>query len=218
MESQSYTSFRKGRKLLAEKKRRNRINECLKQIKNLLCEDSVSYQTELGANNMEKAEILESAVEFIKKTIYPCPREDQFKYQKGFTRCFQEMTSFLSGVTEVSDNVKYALIQHVNRNIQSTQYDRNIKYLHYPGISTNINGQYSPRSENQNYIRYNPSLAVPLDRHNYRQNIKTETTIDSNNNNNSCINNNNNSCINNSNNSCIGNNNMNNNSSVWRPW
>ncbi|KAK6177525.1 hypothetical protein SNE40_015610 [Patella caerulea] len=202
MESRSYTSFRKGRKLLAEKKRRNRINECLKQIKKLICEDSVSYQTELDDNKMEKAEILESAVEFTKKTKYTCqsaPREDQIKYQTGFTRCFQEMTSFLAGVTEVSGNVKYALIQHVSRNIQSTQYDSNIKYLHYPGISTNINGQYSPRLENQNYIRYNPSLAVPLDRHNYRQNIKT---VDSNNNNNSCI----------------SNNNINNDSSVWRPW
>ncbi|KAK6177523.1 hypothetical protein SNE40_015608 [Patella caerulea] len=180
MESQSYTSFRKGRKLLAEKKRRNRINECLNQIKNLLCEDSVSYQPDLDENKMEKAEILESAVEFIKKIKYSSPvspREEQMKYQKGFTRCFQEITSFLGGITEVSDNVKYALIRHVSRNIQSTD-------------------------ENQNYIKYNPSLAVPLDRHNYRQNIKTETTVDSNNNN-----------------RCISyNNNMNNNSSVWRPW
>ncbi|KAK6177533.1 hypothetical protein SNE40_015616 [Patella caerulea] len=202
MESQSYTSFRKGRKLLAEKKRRNRINECLKQIKELICEDSVSYQTELDDNKMEKAEILESAVEFIKKTKYPCqnsPREDQIKYQKGFARCFQEMTSFLGGITEVSDNVKYGLIQHVTRNIQSTHYNRN----KYPGISTNINGQYSPRNENQNYIKYSPSLAVPLDSNNYRQNIKTESTVDSNNNNNRCI---------------SYNNNMNNNSSVWRPW
>ncbi|KAK6177531.1 hypothetical protein SNE40_015614 [Patella caerulea] len=206
MESRSYTSFRKGRKLLAEKKRRNRINECLNQIKNLLCEDSVSYQTELDANKMEKVEILESAVEFIKKSKYSrpvSPRAEQIKYQKGFNRCFQEMTSFLGGVTEVSDNVKYALIQHVSRNIQSINVNRNINYLQYPRISTNINGQYSPRSENQNYIKYNPSLAVPLDRHNYRQNIKTETTVDSNNNNNSFISNNN-----------I----INNNSSVWRPW
>ncbi|KAK6177538.1 hypothetical protein SNE40_015621 [Patella caerulea] len=203
MESRSYTSFRKGRKLLAEKKRRNRINECLKQIKNLLRDDSVSYQTDLDGNKIEKVEILESTVEFLKKSKNASPRKDQIKYQKGFTRCFQEMTSFLSGVTEVSDNVKYSLIQHVSRNIQSTQYDSNIKYLHYPGISTNINGQYSPRSENQNYTKYNPSLAVPLDRYNYRQNIKTETTVDSNNNNDSCISNNNV---------------LNNNSSVWRPW
>ncbi|KAK6177536.1 hypothetical protein SNE40_015619 [Patella caerulea] len=207
----------KGRKLLAEKKRRNRINECLNQIKNLLCEDSVSYQTDLDANKMEKSEILESAVEFIKKKKYSspsCPREDQSTYQQGFTRCFQEMTSFLGGVTEVSDNVKYALIQHVSRNIQSTQYGSHINYVQNPGISTNINGQYSPRSENQKYIKYNPSLAVPLDRHNYRQNIKTETTVDSNNNNNSCISNN---IVNN--NICLSNNNiMNINSSVWRPW
>ncbi|XP_050413670.1 enhancer of split m7 protein-like, partial [Patella vulgata] len=67
MESQSYTSFRKGRKLLAEKKRRNRINECLNQIKNLLCDDSVFSERELDDNKMEKADILESAVEFIKK-------------------------------------------------------------------------------------------------------------------------------------------------------
>ncbi|KAK6177524.1 hypothetical protein SNE40_015609 [Patella caerulea] len=205
MEFQSHTSFRKGRKLLAEKKRRNRINECLNQIKELICEDSVSYQTDQDTNKMEKSEILESAVEFIKKKKYSspsCPREDQITYQRGFARCFQEMTSFLGGVTEVSDNVKYALIQHVSRNTQSTKFYSHKNYLLYPGISTNINGQYSRRSENQNYIRYNPSLAVPLDRHNYRQNIKTETTIDSNNNNNSFI----------------SNNNMNNNSSVWRPW
>ncbi|KAK6177539.1 hypothetical protein SNE40_015622 [Patella caerulea] len=202
MESQSYTSFRKGRKLLAEKKRRNRINECLKRIKNLLRDDSGSYQMDLGGNKMEKVEILESTVEFLKKSKNASPRKDEIKYHKGFAQCFREMTSFLRNVTEVSDNVKYVLIQHVSRNIQSTQCGSHIKYLHYPGISTNINGQYSPRSENQNYIKYNPSLAVPLDRHNYRQNIKTETIVDSNN----------------KNNSFISKNIINNNSSVWRPW
>ncbi|ESO84732.1 hypothetical protein LOTGIDRAFT_168396 [Lottia gigantea] len=171
MDSKSFSSFRKGRKLLAEKKRRNRINEYLNQIKSLLTEDQ-NVKTDLGENKMEKVEILESAVEFIKKTKYSPDvkdtRENQTIFKTGFSRCVQEMMCFLNGVTEISDNVKYHLVQHVTRNIQPTQNNKNC--VQYPTTTY----QYINLPE---YRRYNSSLAVPID-------ISTEhtQTIDVNNN------------------------------------
>uniref|UniRef100_A0A0B6Y9D3 BHLH domain-containing protein n=1 Tax=Arion vulgaris TaxID=1028688 RepID=A0A0B6Y9D3_9EUPU len=48
-------THRKGKKLLAEKKRRARINNCLMQIRHLVCDGQEEADTDL--DKMEKAEI-----------------------------------------------------------------------------------------------------------------------------------------------------------------
>ncbi|RUS72576.1 hypothetical protein EGW08_019662, partial [Elysia chlorotica] len=54
---------RKGKKLLAEKKRRARINNCLVQIRDLVCEGEDEKDSDI--DKMEKAEILEKTLEVL---------------------------------------------------------------------------------------------------------------------------------------------------------
>ncbi|XP_055039327.2 hairy-related 2 [Misgurnus anguillicaudatus] len=102
------------RKPAVEKLRRDRINKCIEQLKALL-------KTEIKANQpcckLEKADVLEMAVIYLKKSTQHDPDAHAQSYADGFSRCLQETARFLS-VHNQLQITKPALTEHFDRTQQ----------------------------------------------------------------------------------------------------
>uniref|UniRef100_W5MBA4 Hairy and enhancer of split-related 15, tandem duplicate 2 n=1 Tax=Lepisosteus oculatus TaxID=7918 RepID=W5MBA4_LEPOC len=75
----------KLRKPIVEKMRRDRINSSIEQLRQLLDQQPDS--------KLEKADILEMTVRFLKEQSEPCASAG---YQQGFSGCLQETLRYLS--------------------------------------------------------------------------------------------------------------------------
>lgn len=105
--------LRKIKKPLIERRRRERINECLNQLKALVLE--AMNKDESCYSKMEKADILEMTVTHL-RSIHQNPispsqtivtstsdaEEEEEKYVLGYNECAKEVGSFLSRAEEVS--------------------------------------------------------------------------------------------------------------------
>ncbi|XP_039610895.1 transcription factor HES-5-like [Polypterus senegalus] len=78
----------KLRKPLVEKMRRDRINSSIEQLKSLLEKE---FQKNEPNSKLEKADVLEMTVNFLKQQMRP-----QVDYDRGYSRCLQETLQFLS--------------------------------------------------------------------------------------------------------------------------
>ncbi|XP_067659222.1 enhancer of split m7 protein-like [Haliotis asinina] len=126
METDSeYIGYRKGRKLMAEKRRRARINQCLSEIKGIVC--GAEQQNDPNYDKMEKAEILETTVDYLRNvrkinTTHQHVKEAvQARFQHGFSKCAEEILSYIQSLPGVSDNVHRQLRKHISRRMTQVQ-------------------------------------------------------------------------------------------------
>jgi hypothetical protein len=143
---------RRLRKVLVERKRRERIEGCLQQIKQLIMNDS-DFQNEKG--KMEKADILESVLRFIqlKTTNVSCrsPAASKAEYRQGYISCMKEISQLLEpvyGHSHVSTKLMYYMNNKLNNmelisppSTRSHYSPQNVlnRHLEYKSIRRNLN-------------------------------------------------------------------------------
>ncbi|XP_042334586.1 transcription factor HES-3 [Sceloporus undulatus] len=99
-ERRAVSSFRKVSKPLMEKKRRARINLSLEQLKALL---EKHYSHQIRKRKLEKADILELSVKYMKSLQHPAPGPARSTdYQAGFQSCIQGVRQFLLRSSEAT--------------------------------------------------------------------------------------------------------------------
>ncbi|KAK6303605.1 hypothetical protein J4Q44_G00260590 [Coregonus suidteri] len=84
----------KIRKPIVEKMRRDRINGCIEQLKLILEKE---FHKEDPNTKLEKADILEMTVRFLRQQLQPQPAPSQRDYSEGYSQCWRESLQFLSG-------------------------------------------------------------------------------------------------------------------------
>ncbi|XP_051516860.1 transcription factor HES-5-like [Myxocyprinus asiaticus] len=83
----------KMRKPIVEKMRRDRINSCINQLKSLLEKEFHSHDPN---TKLEKADILEMTVSFLKKQLQIPAALAQRDYNEGYSHCWREFMQFLT--------------------------------------------------------------------------------------------------------------------------
>ncbi|GFO08317.1 hypothetical protein PoB_003482200 [Plakobranchus ocellatus] len=152
---------RKGKKLLAEKKRRARINNCLIQIRDLVCEGSEEKDSDV--DKMEKAEILEKTLEVLTRYrreyntmsfspsgnrtgLHSSPSARQVmavRYASGFSSCAEESIRYIQGSRLVPAEVKAQLQNHL-RAIAHRMESRVSDIENLPAVSPG-SSQFTPQ-------------------------------------------------------------------------
>ncbi|XP_066981966.1 uncharacterized protein [Macrobrachium rosenbergii] len=129
------SDMRKSNKPLMEKKRRQRINRCLNDLKTLVLEalkkDPSRY------SKLEKADILEMTVRHVQalhrhesangrmtgfiggRNGRSMGADERAKYRAGFNQCAVEVTRYLSGMAGVPRDLHSKIVAHLN-SISST--------------------------------------------------------------------------------------------------
>ncbi|XP_056324289.1 transcription factor HES-5-like [Danio aesculapii] len=101
----------KLRKPVVEKMRRDRINNCIEQLKSMLEKE---FQQQDPNTKLEKADILEMTVVFLKQQLQPkTPQKAQFE---GYSQCWRETISFLSVGSKAE-----AVAQHLQQEAQRSE-------------------------------------------------------------------------------------------------
>ncbi|XP_071752120.2 transcription factor HES-5-like [Centroberyx gerrardi] len=83
----------KLRKPVVEKMRRDRINSCIEQLKTLLEKE---FQKQDPNAKLEKADVLEMTVVFLKQQLQPQSPAAHRAHSEGYTQCWKETLHFLS--------------------------------------------------------------------------------------------------------------------------
>ncbi|XP_066972203.1 transcription factor HES-2-like [Macrobrachium rosenbergii] len=117
---------RRTNKPIMEKKRRQRINDSLNQLKILVLEalkkDPSRY------NKLEKADILEMTVRHVQNlhrqpqhTPAPCPTpvDPAAKYLAGFSHCVSEVNKFLERDTSLTGGQRSRILLHLSESLTS---------------------------------------------------------------------------------------------------
>lgn len=105
---------RKLAKTCVEKKRRDRINRCLDELKEIMSQtdDKARYQ------KMEKAEILEMAVAYMRSVTRQNPSLDtnyQAYYVMAYQQCLTEFQNYLNILPGVRDDFKSRILSHMSQ-------------------------------------------------------------------------------------------------------
>ena len=115
-----YGSERKRKRGEIEKKRRDKINEYLDEIKDLV----PSALEKSTVNKLEKAEILQMAVEHLKTLQnYPEKSRSMVEYQNtGFRECMGEVSRYLVAVEGMhhEDPLRLRLMSHLHASSAAT--------------------------------------------------------------------------------------------------
>ncbi|ESO91381.1 hypothetical protein LOTGIDRAFT_153818 [Lottia gigantea] len=110
MKKQSPNGTKRGNKPLIEKRRRARINECLMQLKNLVLKATSSEMARTG--KLEKADILEMTVEYLKKINNPNCKLSDSNYSAGYEKCMEELVQFLDKSNGFNPEIKQKITKH----------------------------------------------------------------------------------------------------------
>ena len=119
---------RKFAKTCVEKKRRDRINKCLDELKDLMAQsdDKARYQ------KMEKAEILEMAVAYMRNIRLNNPNHsfannnntasttNDLLYTQVYAKCLSDVQNFVCHLPDIHDEVKTGLVAHLAQLNQTT--------------------------------------------------------------------------------------------------
>ena len=112
-DSYTYGGDRKKKRGEIEKKRRDRINDCLNQLKELVptaCEKS-------NVNKLEKVEILQMAVDHL-KTVQNNPDQNRCSehHSAGFRECMGEVSRYLVAVEgmHIEEPLRLRLMSHLH--------------------------------------------------------------------------------------------------------
>ena len=161
-ENDGYSSFssgdRKKKRGEIEKKRRDRINDCLNQIKELVptaCEKS-------NVNKLEKVEILQMAVDHLKLLQSGEAGRGAEQHSAGFRECMGEVSRYLVAVEgmHIEEPLRLRLMSHLHafsatRGPASSQYPSP-----YPALSSYTypdSEQYPGRGQRSScYPHYRP--------------------------------------------------------------
>ncbi|CAL4142934.1 unnamed protein product [Meganyctiphanes norvegica] len=105
---------RRSNKPQMERRRRERINQCLNELKNLVL--TAQKKDPSRYNKLEKADILEMTVRHV-QTMHRqkahSPRQ-QDKYYAGYTRCAAEVTKFLESTSDISEDLRKRITSHLS--------------------------------------------------------------------------------------------------------
>jgi len=107
---------KKFSKPLMERRRRARINESLNELKSLVLSSMNKDHTKF--NKMEKADVLELTVNYLKTLeVKEKPRneiEQQRNFIAGYNECAREVQHYLLRSAEVSPQVKARMLTHIS--------------------------------------------------------------------------------------------------------
>ncbi|XP_018407860.1 PREDICTED: transcription factor HES-2 [Nanorana parkeri] len=111
--SKEASELRKTLKPLMEKRRRARINESLNQLKTLILpligKDNSRY------SKLEKADILEMTVRFL-KDIPPVSCSDSTeKYREGYRACLDRLSGILGKTNVIAEETRNLLLDHLQK-------------------------------------------------------------------------------------------------------
>lgn len=117
---------RRINKPLIEKRRRARINDSLSQLKSIVLEANDTKSTR--PSKLEKADILEMTVEFVKKMLSQSGRDtaspitNQNEYRAGYAECLAEISRFLETSSVVNGDLKKDIVEHVTSKLTGTSH------------------------------------------------------------------------------------------------
>ncbi|XP_053308109.1 transcription factor HES-2 [Spea bombifrons] len=107
------SELRKTMKPLMEKRRRARINESLNQLKTLILpligKDNSRY------SKLEKADILEMTVRFLKDFSPAQAQNSADKYKEGYKACIERLGDILTKSSMMSSETSNRLLDHLQR-------------------------------------------------------------------------------------------------------
>lgn len=118
--------LRKIKKPLIEKKRRERMNECLNQLKALVLEGKNTQENESRYSKMEKVDILEMTVRYLKSLrikgapVSGSPMPFNSKYVEGYNECAVQVGNYLANTTEFGEDTRQQLGQHLARSVANS--------------------------------------------------------------------------------------------------
>ncbi|KAI5093354.1 hairy and enhancer of split-related 15, tandem duplicate 1 [Silurus meridionalis] len=96
----------KLRKPVVEKMRRDRINSCIEQLKGMLEKE---FHQQDPNTKLEKADILEMTVIFLKQQLQSQISAPQKAHRDGYSQCWRETVNFLSANSKLD-----VTLQHLN--------------------------------------------------------------------------------------------------------
>ncbi|XP_068098824.1 transcription factor HES-2 [Hyperolius riggenbachi] len=112
--SKEASELRKTLKPLMEKRRRARINESLNQLKSLILpligKDNSRY------SKLEKADILEMTVRFLKDIPPVQTQNSAEKYREGYRACLERLSGILTKSKVITEETSTILLEHLQRN------------------------------------------------------------------------------------------------------
>jgi hypothetical protein len=149
MSNDSAIQNRKFAKTCVEKKRRDRINRCLDELKDLMsqADDKAKYQ------KMEKAEILEMAVNYMK--TMRSKQSDQSSsttttnnaqyYGLAFRQCLNEFQNYLALFPGIKDDFKSKIMSYMTqRYMESLTNSSNTNSSTKSNLKRTISNRYTP--------------------------------------------------------------------------
>ena len=161
----AYPGERKKKRGEIEKKRRDRINDCLNQLKELVpsaCEKS-------NVNKLEKVEILQMAVDHL-KTVQNNPDHNRCAehHSAGFRECMGEVSRYLVAVEgmHIEEPLRLRLMSHLHAfsaTRAGSQYWTLSGHGYYTGADTDHHGYLVPGHENKTVMssKYSGVAGVP---------------------------------------------------------
>ncbi|XP_062842891.1 hairy and enhancer of split-related 15, tandem duplicate 1 [Trichomycterus rosablanca] len=120
----------KLRKPVVEKMRRDRINNCIEQLKVMLEKE---FHQQDPNTKLEKADILEMTVVFLKQQLQTQISAPQKAHCDGYSQCWRETVNFLSANSKLD-----VTLQHLNR---CKDAQRSAKNLHMSPLSSSQSHQ-----------------------------------------------------------------------------
>ncbi|KAJ6219070.1 hypothetical protein RDWZM_004882 [Blomia tropicalis] len=156
-------------KPLMEKRRRARINQCLSQLKQIVV-DSAGQHTQNNKCKLEKADILELTVKYVKKLHQEVSNDshhqigsDHSPYISGYSDCIRQMVDYVSDIAELGPKIGQTLQSHFSQRLYSIQMQQsdssttiNDPTPPSPPNSVNSNSSLSPNST------INPYASIPF--------------------------------------------------------
>ncbi|CAF1310235.1 unnamed protein product [Rotaria sordida] len=120
----NHNEYRKNAKPIMEKRRRERINRSLEELKNLILDNATTNN--VRSHKLEKADILEMTVKHLravyKHKLATAAATDPTvasKYRAGYGECANEIIRFLTTTPNADLELKTKLISHLSARIQN---------------------------------------------------------------------------------------------------
>ncbi|CAL4096078.1 unnamed protein product, partial [Meganyctiphanes norvegica] len=111
--------IRKSQKPLMERKRRQRINRCLVELKSLVLEATKKEPSRYS--KLEKADVLEMTVKHLRSMYRPdgsgrktILADEMAKYRAGYAQCASEVSRFLTNISGVPQDLYSKVARHLN--------------------------------------------------------------------------------------------------------
>ncbi|CAF1524847.1 unnamed protein product, partial [Didymodactylos carnosus] len=166
------SEYRKNTKPIMEKRRRERINRSLEELKNLILDSASSGN--VRSHKLEKADILEMTVKHLKlvhkqKLVAAAAVDPSIisKYRSGYGECANEIIRFLTTTSHIDSELKNKLIDHLSTRIQTLSTSRltdhnntnnNNQVHHVPLSTTHVLQHHLQQQQQCQYYTSPPSI------------------------------------------------------------